>query len=110
MSAAAAATTVTSHRMKKALDVRRELRVVLEEEAMRGVGIDLNLRVPDRARQQIGIPRQDHGVSLAGRQEHGQMKAAQPLQSAWLVIPTCRPRRTVLAESPMSWSRPGHPS
>src|SRR4029077_6368944 len=50
---------------QEGVDVVRELRVVLEEEAVRRVRVDLQTRLWDETGEQVGVAREDHGVAVA---------------------------------------------
>ena len=65
-------------------DVGGELGVMLEQEAVRRVGVDLQPRVRDQAREQVRVPGQDHRVAVAVRHEHRHADGAQPLQQGVL--------------------------
>ena len=65
---------------KEILHVRGELSVVLEQEPMRRVGVDLELRTRNQSRQQVREVRQDHGVAVAIGDEHAVLDGAESLQ------------------------------
>ena len=98
-------------RLEERPDVGGKLGVMLEQEAVRRVGVDLQPRVRDQAREQEGVPGQDHRVAVAVGHEHRHAERAQPLQQGVLGdSPGAERRRTAPRGSP-TWSpRPGRRS
>jgi hypothetical protein len=66
--------------VQEGLDVGGELGVVLEQEPVRGVGVDLDPGARDQAGEQVGVVRQDHRVAVAVGHEHRHLQVAEPLQ------------------------------
>src|SRR5690348_11929292 len=53
---------------------------MLEQEPVRGVGVDLYRGLRDYACDQVRVVRQDHRVAVAVRREYRPVDPAQPLQ------------------------------
>src|SRR3954452_1564856 len=66
--------------VEEALNVAGELAAVLEQEAVRGVGVDLHARVWDQPSEQVRVVGEDHRIGVAIRDEDGLFDGAEPLQ------------------------------
>ena len=62
---------------EEALHPAQEVAPVLEEEAVRGVGVDLEARVRDHAREVALVRHRQRAVELAAADQHGQLEAAR---------------------------------
>ena len=78
---------------------------------MRGVGVELQFRLGDEAREQVGVLRQDHRVAVAVRDEHRHVDRVHPLKcSVSSGYPNRRRRRTEPPSLPTSFRCHGRPS
>ena len=57
-----------------------ELAVVLEEEAVGGVGVDREPPVREESGQQMRVAREDHGIAVAVGNQHREIDCSDPLQ------------------------------
>src|SRR3954468_9455366 len=65
---------------QESVDVGGELGVVLEEEAVRRVRVDLEMRPWDEAGEQIGVARRNHWVAVTVGDEHRLVDRRDPLE------------------------------
>src|SRR3981081_3571308 len=64
------------------VDVSGKLIVVLEQETVRGVWIDLDVGLWDKAAKDVGVSGKDHGITVAVRDEYGHPDRAHPLEQS----------------------------
>jgi hypothetical protein len=66
-------------RVQECLDIFGEGRMVLEQEPVRGVWVDLDLRLRDQPGEQVRVVQEDHRVAVAVRDEDRYVDGADPL-------------------------------